>query len=265
MCRMACQRTPPARQRGSLKLGRIPAVVFPDGLRHLEVLVKAMLESDEYEQAINQAARSMKVRFFDDFVPEQVSVKMTAQLDRKKLFGLTDKDSDKIQISANLCKYLRKNPHNNVMSLFACVIVIHEISHVLIRTALKLKQTPEKFIKDNFVHDFGFFIERCMFYELQLGRFGISFVVPGETRTWLSVNGNYDDAELGCLESRTLLTREYVNELVTSNSWRTPGVNDVVREANFVKKVAVGRRGLDGNMATYTSHCGVSQERTLAR
>lgn len=182
---------------------RIPAIVFDDGMQFLSPLIQSMLNSTEFKSAICEGLQKMgrgKIFHYSD-IPQEVRIVPAADFDKEGRHCLsmynpnvTAENSNLcIQLSSKMLQSVRNNPNNNHQNLFIGVVIVHEVAHMLISKILHVKQTPNKFKKDNDVKDFGYFVERAMFKALELRQRGLKLFTarPG----WFVQN--YDDAILG--------------------------------------------------------------------
>lgn len=238
----------------SEKLEYVPAVHFvTKRLEHIEPLLKSMLESDEFEDAIFEAAQQLQVPIDNTAVPDKVYIVESADCDRPNNRNYAkfdphfsykgDQENYCIKLSLKLAKCLQKYADNCELTLFGCTVLVHEISHVLLYTALKLPATPSFFIEKNSVGDFGYFVERKMFKELKLGSGLNLFASRGG---WLNKNCRYDNSDLGTADIfRLRLRPQYTRSVVKSMTWKAPANSDIVHEARFRDKKRVSRSVYD--------------------
>jgi hypothetical protein len=117
-----------------------------------------------------------KVLHYSD-IPQEVRIVLGVEFDQEDChyFGTYDSSVTAenydfcIQLSVNMLSSVRNDPKNTHQNMLIGVIMLHEFVHILIkRQILHVKQTPNKFKKDNDVKDFGYFVERAMFKALDL-------------------------------------------------------------------------------------------------
>jgi hypothetical protein len=127
----------------------VPKIIFPDGFGELEALTRSIMESQEFEEAMNIAATEFGKIFDAEEMPEEIVVLATEALDQRHLFGLVDQSLDPdeeanyIHLSKELLDNIRKQPGPNYeLKFMACVVAVHEVAHFLLGTALQISSTP---------------------------------------------------------------------------------------------------------------------------
>jgi hypothetical protein len=232
----------------------VPKVDFSrTNLPNLEKLTNAMLTSDEFESAMNEAAGNLGKSFDEDCIPDEVFVESTKQLDIQRRFGeCSVKTSPKefiALISEAMCLNIVNHKedsafNNNALILLACVTVVREVSHIIQKLCFQLRETPAVFKEDLIVNDLGAFVERKLFAKLKLGMNGLKLFTI--RNGWLDPNADYQDAVLGKDEIRDCrLTSSYINELVQSGEWRAPQAEDIELDVDFDGKYAVGKEDIE--------------------
>ena len=252
------------RSPSTCKLPYVPRVIFSNNSEPFTTLTRSILESRQYENALNNGARQMKRKFRKDRIPDMVFVVESADLDVSHKFSQYDPEFEDetygredycIQLSLKLMNYIRSHPHNKELILLACVVTVHEISHVILRTGLNLRETPEKFDNDNFVFDFGFFVERMLFKQIKLFSFGLNLY--SAQWGWFDNNCDYDDAYLGTDPKRKyILSKDYVNSIVDTRTWRAIKRSDIVRSHFGNRHLVCRSNGGIGEMRNVRGYCG---------
>jgi hypothetical protein len=222
-----------------------------------------MLTSVEFEAAMNSAAQRMRKAFDEESIPDVVYVEKSGRLDRKRQFGeyLTQPSRKEytVTISQAMCSNILKHKgetayNNNPLVLLACVTVVHEVSHLLLRQCFHLKSTPPEFKEDMSVNDLGAFVERKLFGKLKLPGYGLRIFT--KKKGWLSAEEDYQNADLGKDEFRDCrLTREYVDELVDSGKWRTPRAGDIEVDTDFEEVYAVSKQSTNIRKRKSRGYC----------
>jgi hypothetical protein len=256
----------PRRPRTTLRLPSVPNVVFPPGLQHLSALTRSMLESDQFDYAMNKTAKQLRKRFLDAAVPTYVHVVSVKKLDRKpRHFALYDpavgyqgdKDQHVIQLSFTLSECVRLHANNAVLKVVACICVVHEVSHILLRYALRMAtETPDWFKNNHGVDDLGYYIEKKMFRDLRLGSTGVEMLHNGR-QCWFTLKGNYDNAVIGNKPSRRQLTGAYVTQLARRNKWVPPASKDVIVNRGIEKMNHIGRGQFASSLTNLRGTCGI--------
>jgi hypothetical protein len=150
-------------ERKSAKISKtlpwVPKIIFSDGFNELEAVTKSMLESKEFEAAMNDTAAEFGVQFDEEKMPEGITVVASEDLDQRHLFGLVDQALD-LDEETNYIHLSKELLDNYELKFLACIVAIHELTVFLLRTAFQMKNNPKKFKLDHFVSDFGCFVER---------------------------------------------------------------------------------------------------------
>jgi hypothetical protein len=215
----------------------VPKIIFPDGFDELEALTKSILESDEFEAAMNHAAAEFGMQFDEENMPEGITIVASKPLDKRHLFGLIDQTIDPdeetnyIHMSMELLENIVKQQgHNYELKFLACIAAVHEIAHFLLRTGLKMKNTPNKFKLDQFVSDFGCFVERALLKKLNLRMDGLLLFGSKEEfpTGWLQSTTRYSSLELGEISPQfTRLKKSYLKKIVDSKKLQAPTDDDI--------------------------------------
>jgi hypothetical protein len=214
----------------------------------LEKSTNEMLTSVEFTAAMNEAAERMRKSFDKSRIPGIVYIEKSGQLDNSRQLGGCGTQASRaeftVMISEAMCLNILKHKgetlhNNNPLILLACVTVVHEISHLILRS-FHLKETPPRFREDLLVNDLGDFVERKLFGKLKLPGYGLKLFT--KKKGWLSADEEYQNADLGKDEFRDCRhTQEYVDELVESGEWRAPRADDIEVDTDFEGKYPLNK------------------------
>jgi hypothetical protein len=236
------------RNKFKQKLPWVPRVSFPKDLLDLETLCKSMLESPEFERAMNRAAKEFGKEFNESRMLEEIQVYGSKELDDEHLFGKVDQSLDPdenanyIHLSWNMLENIRKQPApNSQLKYLACITAVHEVAHFILRTAFDLEQTPEKFKSVHIVRDFGSFVERVMHKNLSTGLIGLMMFDISDAG-WIKIDVDFNASDLGTSEIKSMrLKRDYLDRVVSSKIWNAPNPADIDKGADFSGKHAICR------------------------
>jgi hypothetical protein len=228
-------------RRKSVKLSNtlpwVPEIIFPKGFGELEAVTKSILESKEFEAAMNQAAVEFGMKFDEEKEPEGITIVATEALDQQHLFALVDQTIDPdeetnyIHLSKELLENIQQQQcHNYELKFLACIAAVHEIAHFLLRTALQMKNTPKKFKLDHLVSDFGCFVERELLKKLNLYTYGLLLFGSKEEfpTEWLQSTTRYSSLELGEITPQvTRLKKSYLKKIFDRKKFHSPTDDDI--------------------------------------
>lgn len=242
----------------------VPKIIFPNGFIELEALTRSILESKEFEDAMNDSAIEFGKNFDAKQMPEEIVVVANPALDDRHLFGLVDQtlDPDKntnyIHLSRELLENIRQQPGPNYeLKFLACLSAVHETAHFLLRTAFQMRRTPRQFKKHHKVTDFGCFVEKDLLKKLELNSYGLLLFGTKEdfSTKWLDSKRLYSSLELG--ENNPVdvrLKSSYLKQIVNSKKFQAPTDDDIQELEKRTESIIVYRG--EAPFRGYRGKCG---------